>query len=406
MAARVPAPQPVIDCHSDVMIDVFRRRRAGERAVLLRRHLPESTEGGVVASVCTVGGDGAALSPLGIDRPYESAVAKLDALRADVAESEGKIEIVSSAAELEACIERGVYAIIPSLEGASPVQGNLARIEELYERGVRVLGLTWNEPNELAVGTDAGVDDGGLTDVGAEAVALLNDLGIVIDLAHASKRTFTDVAGISRAPLFVSHSNSKAVYDHVRNLDDEQLRAVASSGGAAGLVFYSNFIGPRPATMDHLLDHIDYFVKTMGADSVVLGPDFIDYAHEELMLEVARHPNLYDIDVQYAEGVETVRSMQNLITGHGRARARRRCDRQDRPRQLPAAPGADPGAGRLGGMTLSRYTPSNAAVVAASAWRAASARFTALITARSDAVAMLEWSPTPQSVSSSTSTST
>jgi membrane dipeptidase len=303
----------VIDCHSDVTIDVYRRRQEGERAVLLRHHLPNYQEGGVVASVCTVGGDGAALSPLGIEQPYESAMAKLEALAADVAESEGTIEIVGSPEEVESCVDRGVFAVIPSLEGASPVQGDLARIEEFRERGVRVLGLCWNEPNELAVGTDAGVGDSGLTDVGAEAVTLMNDLGIVIDLAHASKQTFTDVAKISRAPLFVSHSNARAVYDHVRNLDDEQLEAVKSSSGVVGLNFYSSFIGDRPVTVDHLVDHIDYLVKTIGADSVVLGPDFIDYAHPELMLEVARHPNLYDIDVQYAGGVETVRELQNLI---------------------------------------------------------------------------------------------
>src|SRR5262245_28387835 len=111
MMTRAPDPsslQPIIDCHSDVMLDVYRRRREGERAVLLTHHLQKHREGGVIASVCTVGGDGAALSQLGIDRPYESAVAKLDALFADVAESDGAIEVVGSPAEVEACAERGV----------------------------------------------------------------------------------------------------------------------------------------------------------------------------------------------------------------------------------------------------------------------------------------------------------
>ena len=306
--------QPIIDCHSDVTIDVYRRRKDGERDVLRRRHLADYVEGGVVASVCTVGGDGSALSPLGIDRPYESAIAKLEALEADVAESEGAFEVVGTAAELESCIEHGIFGVIPSLEGASPVQGSLDKIEEFHARGVRVLGLCWNEPNELAIGTDAGGDDGGLTDIGAEAVSLMNDLGIVIDLAHASKRTFMDVAGISRAPLFVSHSNAKGVYDHVRNLDDEQLDAVAKSGGVVGLNYYAPFVGTGNATLAQLVDHVEYLVKAMGPDAVVLGPDFIDYAHPELMLEVARHPNLYSVDVRYAEGVETVRSMQNTVT--------------------------------------------------------------------------------------------
>jgi membrane dipeptidase len=308
-----PSRQPIIDCHSDVPIDVYRRRREGEHAVLLRHHLPEYLSGGVVGSVCTVGGDGLAQSPLGIDRPYESALAKLDALVADIAESDGAFEIVGSPAELESCVERGVFAIIPSLEGASPLQGDLTRIPEFYDRGLRVLGLCWNETNELAIGTDAGVADAGLTEIGAEAVALMNDLGIVIDLAHASKQTFMDVAEVSRAPLFVSHSNAQAVYMHVRNLDQEQLDAVAGSGGVVGVCFYSPFIGAGHVTVAHLVDHVAYLVETIGVGSVVLGPDFIDYAHPEMMLEVARHPNVYPVEVEYAEGVETVRSLQNVI---------------------------------------------------------------------------------------------
>jgi membrane dipeptidase len=316
MGDRRAPGQPVIDCHSDITIDVFRRRREGERQVLLRRHLPEHRKGGVVAAVCTVGGDGAALSPLGIDRPYESAVAKLEALFADVAESEGAYEIVSSAAEVERCIDRGVFAILPSLEGASPVQGKLERIVEFHERGLRVLGLTWNERNELAIGTDAGQDDG-LSNTGAEAVALMNDLGIVIDLAHASRRTFFDVAKLSRAPLFVSHSNANAVWAHPRNIDDDQLQAVRASGGIVGVNFYAPFTGPPTVTVDHLLDHIEYYVKTVGVDSTALGPDFIDYAIPELMLEINRHPGVYP-DTSYPVDAETVASLQNVIAGMAR----------------------------------------------------------------------------------------
>jgi membrane dipeptidase len=316
MADNTEPVQPVIDCHSDIMIDVFRRRRAGERQVLVRRHLPEHRKGGVVAAVCTVGGDGAALNPLGIDRPYESAMRELDAVYADVAESEGAYEVASSAADVERCIARGVFAILPSIEGASPIEGTLDRIREFHERGLRVLGLTWNERNELAIGTDAG-EDTGLSDVGAEAVVLMNDLGIVIDLAHASRGTFFDVARLSRAPLFVSHSNASAVWAHPRNIDDDQILAVRASGGIVGVNFYAPFTGPPTVTVEHLLDHIEYYVKTIGVDSTALGPDFIDYAIPELTLEMRRHPGVYP-DTRYPVGAETVASLQNVIAGMSR----------------------------------------------------------------------------------------
>jgi len=306
--------QPIIDCHSDVVIDVYRRRQDGERSVLARHHLAAQREGGVVAAVCTVGGDGIALSPLGADRPYESALAKLEALYADVAESGGVYEIVTSRAEIEDCVRRGVFAIIPSFEGASPLEGNLSRIEEFYDRGVRVFGLTWNGRNELAVGTGGG--EGGLSELGVEAISLLNDLGVLIDLSHASPQTFADVAAITRTPLFASHSNASALWPHPRNLDGEQLRAVASSGGVVGVNFYPDFIGPRPVTLDHLLDHVIHLVDTIGPISVALGPDFIDYAVQEMRLEIAEHSDIYEEwSIDYPLGAETVRSMKNVILG-------------------------------------------------------------------------------------------
>jgi membrane dipeptidase len=305
----------VIDCHSDVMIDVYRRRRAGERAVLTSVHLPDYAEGGVVASVCTVGGDAAIQCPFGLEEAHRSALAVLDELYADVAESDGRVAVATSSTEVTACMARGTFAVIPAIEGAIPIEGDLRLIEDLYRRGVRVLGLTWNSRNALAVGLDSG--EGGLTDLGADAVALMNELGIVIDLSHASPATFWDVAEITRAPVFASHANAKAVHDHPRNLDDHQLRAIARSGGAVGLVFCPTFIGPQPVGLDDALVHLDHFRRTVGDDAIVIGADFCDYAIEDMMADVLAHAgDIYDAStLHYPPGMDTVRSMQNVISG-------------------------------------------------------------------------------------------
>lgn len=306
--------RPVIDCHSDVMIDVYRRRRAGERDVLARVHLPAYAEGGVVASVCTVAGDTAVQCPLGLDRAHRSAVAMLDALYADVAESDGRVAVATSADDVSACIERGTFAIVPAIEGAMPFEGDLGLVEDLYERGVRVVGLTWNSRNAFAVGLDSG--EGGLTELGAQAVALMNDLGVVIDLSHASPTTFWDVVGLTRAPVFASHANAKAVHDHPRNLDDDQLAAIGSSGGAVGLVFCPTFIAPQPVTLEHALRHLEHFRRTVGDDAIVIGADFCDYAIEDMLADVQAHGGtLYDeSSLHYPPGMDTVRSMQNVIS--------------------------------------------------------------------------------------------
>jgi membrane dipeptidase len=229
------------------------------------------------------------------------------------------VAIAASSAELAQCIDRGTFAVVPALEGAMPVEGDLRLLEDLHARGVRVLGLTWNSRNELAVGLGSG--EGGLTDLGREAVALMNDLGIVIDLSHASPATFWDVAELSRAPLFASHANARAVHDHPRNLDDEQLAAIARTRGAVGLVFCPTFIGPSPVGVEDALAHLRHFRHTVGEDAIVIGADFCDYAIEEMMADVLAHAgDIYDEStLRYPPGMDTVRSMQNVVSRMPRA---------------------------------------------------------------------------------------
>jgi len=297
----------LIDCHSDLMIDVFRRRREGEQAVLSRLHLPAFREGGVQACVCTVGGDVPSLCPLGVDQPRRSAVAMLEALHLDASESDGQVVVVSSAAELAACLAEGTLAIVPSLEGALPFQGDLGLVREFHDRGIRVVGLTWNSRNELAVGVGAG--EGGLTPTGARAVGLMNELGIVVDLAHASPTTFWDVVRKTAAPVFVSHANARAVCDHPRNLDDEQLAAIATSEGAVGLVFFPHFVGPQPVTLENVLAQLEYLARRVGHESLVVGADFVDFALDEMMRDL----ELDEDALAFPVGLETAASMRNLV---------------------------------------------------------------------------------------------
>lgn len=174
--------------------------------------------------------------------PYEAALTYFDALNADIAEADGEIQLALTPAELESSLEAGAFAIVPSLEGASSIEGNLDHLRDLHDRGVRVLGLTWNSSNEVAAGVGF---EGGLTEFGVEAVALMQELGIVVDLAHASVQTFWDVIERSEGPLLVSHANAKAVMDHPRNLDDEELGALRERGGVIGVVLYPGYVGSK-----------------------------------------------------------------------------------------------------------------------------------------------------------------
>jgi membrane dipeptidase len=303
----------IADCHSDVMIDVARRRHEGESGVLARVHLPARREGGIRLQVCTVGGDVDLLCPLGRERPFESALALLGALESEVSEAPDALAIVRSPEEARRAVADDRFAIVPSLEGASALADGPGRLEELYGRGLRWVGLTWNGANALASGLDT--PGAGLSRLGIEAVQEMNRLGVVIDVTHLSPVGFWDVVRESRAPIVASHSNARTVWDHPRNLDDSQLDAIGSSGGLVGVVLVSGFIGASPATMDDLVDHLEYIAGRIGIDSVAIGADFVDHP-VDLVLKGAQDPASDEVRFQlaYQESVGTPGTLSNLVS--------------------------------------------------------------------------------------------
>lgn len=303
----------IADCHSDVMIDVGRRRAAGERNVLGRVHLPELRAGGVGLAVCPVGGDVVSLNPLGLQRPFESTLHWLAMLHGDAAESDGEVTVVASAAEARRAFADGVHGIVPSLEGAAPLDGGVAQLEELHANGLRWVGLTWNGANRLASGI--ATPEAGLTPLGVELVRAMNRLGVVVDVSHLSPAGFADVVGEARAPIVASHSNAKAVWSHPRNLDDGQLDAIRAGSGLVGLVLFPGFVGAPPVTLEHVLDQLEYLVGRAGIDHVGIGADFIDYALDVVRAELS---GLDDSALVYPRGLESARSLGNLVDGMAR----------------------------------------------------------------------------------------
>jgi membrane dipeptidase len=304
----------LIDCHSDIIMDVETRREAGERNVLGQVHLPDFKTGNIGAAICTVGGDPGVLQPLGPDRTYEGALMLLDMLDEDVAESDGAIEVVLSAAELCDAAGRGVFPVVPCLEGAMPFEGSIDKLEHLVERGVRSVGLVHNTINEASTGIGKGTD--GLSDFGHDVVRRLNDLGVIVDATHINPEGFWGIVETSRTPIIASHSNAIAVHDHPRNLDDAQLKAVADSGGMIGLVLYGAFVGPSGCTIEHALDHADYMLKLLGDGAVGIGADYIDYAVERTKQELEEQGIVWTPgDFEYPEGVSTFRELGNLLPG-------------------------------------------------------------------------------------------
>ena len=180
-------------------------------------------------------------------------------------------------------VEGRVGAIV-HLEGAEAIAPDLSNLEDWYRRGLRSIGLTWSRPNDFAEGVPfafPGSSDvgGGLSSAGRELVTACNSLGIVVDLSHLNWAGFWDVVSLSTAPLVATHSNAHALCGNSRNLTDEQLDAIAASGGVVGVNFAVNFLREdgvldEDTPISEIVRHVDYLAARLGIDHVALGSDF------------------------------------------------------------------------------------------------------------------------------------
>jgi membrane dipeptidase len=198
----------------------------------------------------------------------------------------------------------GRVAAILHLEGADPLAHDLSDLESWRERGLRSIGLVWSRPNAFAEGVPfrfpASPDTGpGLTAAGRELVRRCNELGILVDLSHLNEAGFWDVAELSSAPLVASHSNAHALCASTRNLTDEQLDAVGSSGGIVGINFAVSFLREdgahdKATPLGEIVRHAAYVAERIGIDHVGFGSDFDGADVPDELGGVAGLPRLVD----------------------------------------------------------------------------------------------------------------
>ncbi len=176
--------------------------------------------------------------------------------------------------EIEAARATGRVALMLGVEGSYAIDADVeAGVERLAEAGVKFIGPLW-ERDSAAGGSCRSKKDAGLTDVGRNLVAACNARRIFLDVAHAGKQTFWDLAERSSLPVFSSHSGADAVHPHPRNLDDDQLRAIGRAGGIVGVIFVASYLGGPFCTIERIADHIEHVADVAGEDAVALGSDF------------------------------------------------------------------------------------------------------------------------------------
>jgi len=185
------------------------------------------------------------------------------------------IRVVESFREADEIIRSSDYKLgfIIHVEGADAIDDpyDLVLLKKL---GVRSLGITWNYNNKWASSCFSSKDYG-LTPEGEELVKYANKLGMIIDLAHASKKTAVDVLQASKKPVIISHANIKSLHGHKRNVDDEVLELLSSNKGVIGLSFVSSFISSKKkSNVNDLVDHFVYVYERFGSSILAIGTDF------------------------------------------------------------------------------------------------------------------------------------
>lgn len=181
----------------------------------------------------------------------------------------------------------GKISAILTVEEGGILNYEMSRLTELYQKGIRLITLTWNHENCIGYPNSRKEDlmRRGLKPFGIEVVEQMNELGMVVDVSHLSDGGFWDVLRHSRKPVVASHSNARSLCAHPRNLSDDMIRALAGNGGVAGVNLYPYFVNiSGKATAEDVAKHVAYMYNVGGEELIAIGTDFDGFGEGELEL--------------------------------------------------------------------------------------------------------------------------
>jgi membrane dipeptidase len=274
----------VIDTHCDTLkclLPVFTEPKdsmwedrtnigLGVKSTLGHVDIPRLQEGGITCQVFAISSE-RSRTP---SHPLRTALEMVDRFHSECSRNSTSIIPVTGYEGIMKAKEKGRVAAMLSIEGADVLEGRVEMLSVFHRLGVRMVGLVHSLRNQLADGVSDRRTKGKLSQLGVEAVEEMNRLGIIVDASHLNDEGFWDVIDLSKTPIIASHSNSRAICDHPRNLKDDMIKALAENGGVMGMNFAPSFVNKDTATLSGLVNHIDHIIELTGADHVGLGSDF------------------------------------------------------------------------------------------------------------------------------------
>jgi membrane dipeptidase len=271
---------PPIDLHADTLMwsrwtgyDLHKRHEAPLPMAAFGGHvdLPRMRDGGMSAQFFGLVSLPLADRVRGMARIVHE---QIDALAAQITKKPGALRLVKKADEIRAANRSGELAALLGIEGAHALEGDLDNVAAFARRGVRYIGLLHFSANEAgfpAYGKGRS-DESGLTPWGRQLVEACEESGVLVDLAHVNKQGFLDACAIAKRPPIVSHTGVLGAFEHWRNIDDAQLKAVADKGGVVGVIFCPRFVGGDG--LEPVIKHLKHIVDVVGEDAAALGSDW------------------------------------------------------------------------------------------------------------------------------------
>ena len=253
---------------------------------------------------------------------FERAIYQSRILHNAAERSQGKLRIIKNQSELSSLLEdrslnKEMVGGILAIEGLHALENDLENLQKLYDAGYRIMGLTHFFDNEVG-GSSAGMEQGGITDLGRKVIHQMNAQSIIIDLAHASEKLIDDVLEISSKPIVVSHTGVKGTFESPRNLSDKHLIEIAKRGGVIGIGFWDGAVGsPNP---QDIVKAMRYCVDLIGIDHVSLGSDWdgsttvaIDAAHIWVLTKTLLEDGFTQDEIEKIMGGNQVRFLNEHL---------------------------------------------------------------------------------------------
>jgi membrane dipeptidase len=271
-----------LDTHVDISFE-FATEAEDPRTADIQVNLDKMRAGGLDAAFFIVYVGQTARTEANYAQAAVDAMTKFDAIHrmTDMLYPE-LIGLATSADEVEELVADGRLAAAIGIENGYVIGRDLELLDRYYDLGARYMTLVHNGHNDIADSAqpnqelgDGPSEHGGVSDFGATVIRRMNELGIMVDISHASKAAALEAMEVSVAPVIASHSSVRALTDHVRNLDDETLLRLAEDGGVVQVVAFENYIrGATAAGVKELVDHIDHAVRLIGIEHVGISSDF------------------------------------------------------------------------------------------------------------------------------------